>query len=97
MFKKNPDKKVTWLDAAMLVVAVALVAAPVYTTDTAVRNDDQIDLPERGSGEGHGSYCDVPDQEGVYLYGRDLGEELRSFDAFDEWCVQVGGELAWAE
>ena len=97
MFKKNLDNKVTWLDAAMLAVAVALVAAPVYTTDTAVRNDVQIDLPERGSGEGHGSYCDIPDLEGVYFYGRDLRDELPSFDAFSDWCERVGGELAWTE
>lgn len=97
MFKKNLDNKFTWLDAAMLAAAVALAVAPAYSPDTAVTKGDLAGLPEREVGEGHGNYCAVPDQEGVYFYDRDLGDGLRSFDAFADWCERVDGELGWSE
>ena len=42
---------------------------------------------------GHGAYCSNESEPSVFL-GRDV-PELGSYQAFDRWCQERGGETSW--
>jgi hypothetical protein len=88
-----------WMVAGLVIGfggSTALTAAPVAAPAVPAESAEQMVLSERGAGEGHGSYCLVPEQ-GAYFYGRDLSGEVGTYQDFESWCVVHGGSLDWIE
>ena len=93
---RNPLKRIRWFAVGLIVGVVAMSTATADMTSATLVDVDQLELPMRGEGPGHGNYCLIP-AKGAYFYGRDLQKEVETYAAFAAWCQRDGGKVRWTE
>jgi hypothetical protein len=93
MIKNIFDTRVLWFIGGLLIGAFGMVAT---AASLPIVGSVAVELPARKAGTGHGHYCLIPDQ-GVYFYGRDLGDTFRTYEKFADWCHRYSGTVEWAE